>query len=45
MSSYHLMNINDLDAMVIKRPLKRGRLLVSPPVFSQPPPPPHYRLP
>ena len=30
---------------VIKRPLKRGRLLVSPPVFSQPPPPPHYRLP
>ena len=28
---------------VIKHPLKRGRLLVSPPVFSQPPP--HYRLP
>ena len=28
---------------VIKRPLKRGRLLVSPLVFSQPPP--HYRLP
>ena len=34
--------------LVIKRPLKRGRLLVSPLVFSQPPPPPlppHYRLP
>ena len=31
---------------VIKRPLKRGRLLVLPLVFSQPPPPPpHYRLP
>ena len=33
---------------IIKRPLKRGRLLVSPLVFSQPPPlppPPHYRLP
>ena len=27
---------------IIKRPLKSGRLLVSPPVFSQPP---HYRLP
>ena len=33
-------------SLIIKRPLKRGRLLVSPPVFSQPPPPPpHYRLP
>ena len=36
--------------LVIKRPLKRGCLLVSPLVFSQPPPPPlppppHYRLP
>ena len=33
----------DIINVIIKRPLKRGRLLVSPPVFS--PPPPHYCLP
>ena len=51
MTSGHIVKIGILespkDVTIIKRPLKRGRLLVSPLVFSQPPPPPppHYRLP